>query len=40
VHVENGSEFDDIAWMAREMKVGDDEFEIAFLREQDVRSAS
>jgi phage shock protein A len=40
VHVENGSEFDDIAWMAREMTVGDDEVEIAFLREQDVRSAS
>jgi phage shock protein A len=34
------SEFDDIAWMAREMHVGDDEVEIAFLREQDARAAS
>lgn len=35
-----GSDFDDIAWMAREMTVGDDEVEIAFLREKSVRSSS
>ncbi len=34
------SEFDDIAWMAREMRVGDDEVEIAYLRERNSRSAS
>jgi len=34
------SEFDDIAWMAREMSVGDDEVEIAYLRERNLRSAS
>ena len=34
------SEFDDIAWMARDMQVGDDEIEIAFLREKDAREAS
>jgi len=34
------SEFDDIAWMAREMTVGDDEVEIAYLRESNLRSAS
>ena len=34
------SEFDDIAWMAREMTVSDDEVEIAYLREKSVRSAS
>jgi len=34
------SEFDDIAWMAREMTVGDDEIEIAYLREKSVRSSS
>lgn len=38
--VSGGSEFDDIAWMAREMTVGDDEIEIAFLREKSQRSAS
>jgi phage shock protein A len=37
---EGGSEFDDIAWMAREMTVGDDEVEIAFLREKSARGAS
>jgi phage shock protein A len=35
-----GSEFDDIAWMARELSVGDDEVEVAFLREKGQRSAS
>jgi len=34
------SEFDDIGWMAREMTVGDDEVEIAYLRERNLRSAS
>ena len=34
------SEFDDIAWMARDMVIGDDEVEIAFLREKTLRSAS
>ena len=37
---DGGSEFDDIAWMAREMTVGDDEVEIAYLREKGSRSAS
>ena len=40
VHADGGSEFDDVAWMAREMTVGDDEVEITFLREKSVRSAS
>ena len=39
-HPDGGSEFDDIAWMAREMNVGDDEIEIAFLHEKNARSAS
>ncbi len=34
------SEFDDIAWMARELTVGDDEVEIAYLRERNQRSGS
>jgi phage shock protein A len=37
---EGGSEFDDIGWMAREMSIGDDEVEIAFLREKSARGAS
>ena len=37
---EGDSEFDDIAWMAREMIVGDDEIEIEYLREKSLRSAS
>lgn len=37
---ETSSEFDDVAWMARELNVDDNEVEIAFLREQDLRSAS
>ena len=36
---DGGSEFDDIAWMAREMNVGDDEGEIAFLSEKKARSS-
>ena len=39
--VHNGaSEFDDVAWMAREMTVGDDEVEIAFLREKSRRETT
>lgn len=37
---ETGSEFDDVAWMAREMTVSEDEIEVAFLREQQARSGS
>jgi phage shock protein A len=37
---ESASEFDDIAWIAREMTVGDDEVEIAYLREKAARSES
>lgn len=39
-HHDGASAFDDIGWMAREMTVGDDEVEIAFLREKSARSAS
>lgn len=39
-HAAGDSEFDDIAWMAREMIVGDDEIEIEYLREKSLRSAS
>jgi len=39
-HPEGGSDFDDIAWMAREMNVGDDEVEIEFLREKSARTSS
>lgn len=35
-----GSEFDDIGWMARELRITDDEVEIAYLREKDARSRS
>jgi phage shock protein A len=34
------SEFDDIDWMAREMSVGEDEVEVAYLREKSRRTAS
>jgi hypothetical protein len=37
---DGASDFDDIAWLARELTVSDDEVEIAFLREKDLRSAS
>ncbi len=37
---DGASEFDDIAWVAREMTVSDDEVEIAFLREKSARSSS
>ena len=40
VHADGSSEFDDIAWMAREMSVGDDEVEVAYLREKSLRSVS
>lgn len=40
VHKSGSSEFDDVAWMAREMTVGDDEIEIAYLREKSARSTS
>ncbi|MDJ0926081.1 MAG: PspA/IM30 family protein [Gammaproteobacteria bacterium] len=39
-HGDGSSEFDDIAWMARELQVGDDEVEIAFLREKNRRASS
>jgi phage shock protein A len=37
---EGTSRFDDAAWMSRELAVGDDEIEVAFLREQNARRAS
>lgn len=40
VHTDGDSQFDDITWMAREMQVGDDEVEIAYLREKSIRSTS
>ena len=40
VHADEGSVFDDAAWMAREMTVGDDEIEIAYLKEKNLRSVS
>jgi phage shock protein A len=39
-HSTGNPEFDDIAWMAREMTVGDDEVEVAYLREKSLRSTS
>ncbi len=39
-HSDGGAEPDGIAWMTREMTVGDDEVEIAFLREKSLRSES
>jgi len=40
VSSDRDSEFDDVAWMARELNVSDDEIEIAYLREKSMRSAS
>jgi phage shock protein A len=40
VHTDASLEFDDVAWMTRELTVGDDEIEIAYLREKSLRSAS
>jgi len=37
---ESGDAFDDAAWFSRDMNIGDDEVEIAFLREKSRRSAS
>ncbi len=37
---DSGSEFNDSAWMAREMSVGEDEVEVAYLREKSQRMAS
>lgn len=34
------SEFDDIGWMARDLRIGDDEVEIAYLREKQLRNPS
>ena len=34
------SKFDDIGWMAQELRVSDDEVEIAYLREKNARSQS
>jgi len=39
-HPDGGSEIDDSTWMARNMNVGDDEVEIAFLREKNLRGES
>ena len=36
----SASDFDDIGWMSRELIIGDDEIEIAYLREKAQRSAS
>lgn len=38
-HSDAASELDDLAWRAREMTVGDEEVEIAYLREVSQRSA-
>lgn len=38
--VKSESEFDDIAWIARDMNVSDDEVEVAYLREKSTRSPS
>ena len=40
IPADGGSEFDDIAWIAGEMTVGEDEVEIAFLCEKTKRIAS
>ncbi len=37
---ENQSEFDDIGWMAQELRVSDDEVEVAYLRLKSARSQS
>ena len=39
VHAGN-SNFNDVSWTSREMSVGDDEVEVAFLREKSLRSPS
>ncbi len=40
VPADSESEFDDIAWMAQELRVSDDEVEVAYLREKNARSQS
>ena len=40
VHRDSRSEFDDAAWTTRDLTIGDDEIEIAYLREKSLRSAS
>ncbi len=40
VHADAGSEFDNVAWMSRDLTIDDDEIEIAYLREKNLRSAS
>jgi len=37
---EAGSDYDDIGWMTRDLRIGDDEVEIAYLREKATRGAS
>jgi len=39
-HPTDRSNYDDIDWMARELSVGDDEIEVAWLREKSLRSTS
>ncbi len=39
-HTGDSTDFDDTAWLTREMVVGEDEVEIAFLSEKNSRSAS
>ena len=39
-HSESGSELNDLTWLAREMTVGDEEVEIAYLRELSLRTES
>ena len=40
LHADAGAKLDDVAWMTRELSVSDDEIEIAYLREKNLRSAS
>lgn len=35
-----GSDYDDIGWMTRDLRIGDDEVEIAYLREKATRGAA
>jgi len=40
VHADTSSGFDSVAWMSRELTIDDDEIEIAYLREKNLRNAS
>lgn len=40
IQSDSSAELDDTAWLAREMTIGDDEIEIAFLREKSLREKS